>query len=105
MTDTCPIYLHQAEDRHLAALKAAKEALDLDVLVKPIVARPGQYSDRVLAFGDHPDWACHSLLVTGPEMASDAILWALKRINLPDDSVVDKLSRWFGAEVKEVTHG
>jgi hypothetical protein len=103
MTDTVlPLYLHQAEDRHLAALKAAKETLDLDVLVRPVTAQNGQYG-RVLCFGgEHPTWLCESVLVTGPEMCGDTILWALGRKWIPFDDDNMKLSRWMRGELKEI---
>lgn len=103
MTETLPLYLWAAKPHHIEALKAAKASLDLDVLLKPVVAQPGQYG-RVLAFGEHPGWFCDSLLVQ-QDAVGDAILWSLGRITMIHDRGVDKLSRWVGAEVKEITHG
>lgn len=102
MTETKPLYLYGAKPHHLAAVKAAKEGLGLDVLLQPTLAMPGQYG-RVLAFGEHPGWVCESLLVTGPEMAVDAIKWALGMIEMSHDDYAAKLSRWMGAEVRGVS--
>lgn len=49
-----------------------------------------------------PRRLARGLLVTGPEMCGDAILWALERKAMPYVTYAMKLSRWFGAEVKEV---
>lgn len=98
---TLPLYLHRAETHHIAALKAAKQSLDLEVLLQPMEARPGQFG-RVLAFREEPTWPCECLTVTGPEMAEDAILWALGRKEMPTESYAAILSRWMGAEVKEI---
>lgn len=98
---TLPLYLHKAESHHVAALKTAKRALDLDVLLQPMEARPGQFG-RVLAFREEPTWLCEYLTVTGPEMAEDAILWALGRKEMPTETYAEILTRWMGAEVKEI---
>lgn len=102
MDEAIPLYLHNAQERHLAALKAEKQALGLDVLLRPVEARPGQFG-RVLAFGEHPGWIVDSVLVSHPSLARDALLWAIGRKELPFDGAASKLSRWMGAEVREVT--
>lgn len=99
-----PIYLYNALPHHLEALKAAKASLDLDYLVQPFTAAPGQ-GGRVLAFREHPPFICDSLLVENPAMTVDALLWALEKKALPHDGYADKLIRWMGKEVKEVQDG
>lgn len=106
MTDTVPLYLYQAEDRHLAALKSAKEALGLDVLVRPVTAQPGQ-GGRMLCFaGEHPGFVSSSALVQSKDEVPAAIIWAIDwpGATAPKSHLSESgwLSRAMGREVREI---
>lgn len=103
MTDTLPLYLHGAKPHHIAALKAAKQSLDLGVQFQVVEAQPGQ-GGRVLAFGEHPPFISESLLVASAEMAPDALRWAAGADVPGVETYEMKLSRWMSSDVREIAH-
>ncbi len=96
-----PIYLYGATDRQKEILRDAKIKLELKFQCQFVEALPEQ-GGRVLAFQE-PPFICNQLnpLDVTPE---DAVLWAAGVVDL--DAALDYagvLSKWLGAEVREVT--
>lgn len=70
-----PIWSADADDPDMARIRAAKEALWLDYVVKPQYAE-ASIEDRVLAWGSAPSFVCPYALVD-PRGTDDELMLAL----------------------------
>lgn len=89
-----------------AAIKQAKDELDLPFLVKPVQAVPGS-PGRVLALGVLPGWVCDYYPVWKAQSPAikDAIRWVLTGNDDPKAVTMEKaLQNILGPDVKEVTN-
>jgi hypothetical protein len=99
-----PIYPSVPFGDTLEAVKAAKDSLDLDYLVKPVKAVSGS-PGRVLAIGEKPDFVCDYAFVPNPTVESliNALNWVLGDHDDPRArTVVQVLEDYFGKGVKEI---
>jgi hypothetical protein len=106
MTDVVPlpIYPSKPTGDDLAMLRAAKEQVVTDTLVKPVKALPGS-PGRIIALREKPGWLCDYAYIPNPNPASmkSALEWAL---GLTEDArgitVIRTLREIFGPAVREV---
>jgi hypothetical protein len=98
------IHTNGDRDNELELIKEAKQQLNTDVMLKPVVATPA--SARVLAIGSSPDFICDHALVRDVENVDAlkaALHWCIT--GEPDSRVTTmakQISRIVGGEVKEI---
>jgi hypothetical protein len=92
---------------YLPRLKQVKQGMDTTLQIIPVEAVPGTPA-RIIAFGKRPGWLCEYALVNdsnNDDAVAAAMAWAMWFNNDSRATTMEKqLSRWFGAEVKEVTN-
>ena len=100
-----PIYPSKPTGDDLAILKAAKELVVTETLIKPVRAVPGS-PGRVIALREKPGWLCDYAYIPNPNPDSmkAALEWAL---GLTEDArgitVIRTLREIFGPGVRELT--
>lgn len=97
------IYTKGDRDSELAAIREAKQQLNLNVQVKPVIATPG--FGRVLAIGERPPFICdHALVkdVNNIESLKAALKWCITGEHDDRVTTMEKwLSRLFNGKVVE----
>lgn len=105
MTELLYVYTVGDRDTELPLIKEAKQQLNIETTVRPVVAT--HESRRVLALGASPDFICdHALVrdVNNIESLKAALYWCIT--GEPDSRVTTmakQMSRIMGGEVKEIT--
>jgi len=111
--DESALYIWSGEERaDLAPIKAAKAALNVDRVVKPVgvtsIEQLPSLDTRVLAVGSRPPFLCEYALTserTSPEGWQRALSWVLG-ITVDDPkatTVLDILTSTFGPGMKEIS--
>jgi hypothetical protein len=107
--DHVDLWVWYPEDEPIdyARIKAAKEMLELDVLVHPHLIEAAEHEGRILAVGGRPPWLCDYFLISNGstmDVVADALGWALDL--LEDEraqTVADTLSSIFGSPCREIS--
>lgn len=104
-----PLWIHAADDIEpdMAAIKAAKAALNLPFKVKPVGVSEHDFGVRILAIGAKPTWLADFFLVGARESHArwqQALAWALGDGEDGEATTVsDTVCAIFGEGTRQIT--